>query len=347
MKKFLFSIFAFALLVPTSVGFAADEYFIGTVDSVEKKTDENFGEKEMLGVRLDNGDRANVEAGDIFPFSASKNFTSGDHVVLRKDEGEYVFMERYRLSGVMILLGFFFLGVFLIAGKRGIFALIGLLTSGAVIFFFLLPALGAGKSPILFGSISVVIIAISSILLAQGWKKSTFLALAGTLATIGFAFLFGEFAVRISFLYGIGDEHTLQNFLAGIGGGNFRGIFLVGILLGALGLLDDITNGQVAAVAEIADANPNLSRRELFARASNVGRAHLLSLINTLFLAYAGISLPLLLLFSTGDTPVWVLLNSEMIAEELSRTLVGSMALFLAVPLTTGIAAFVFGKKEK
>lgn len=348
MKKWILGVGFLVLFFSVSIAFAADEYFVGTVESVQKEDDKFVGEKEFLKVILENGDRTEVEAGDIFPESASKNFKPGDHIVVRRTEnGEYGFMERYRIPGVMTLLGVFLLGIFLIAGKRGIFALLGLVVSGGVIFLFLLPALAAGKNPLLFGGISVVIIGVSSILLAQGISKNTFLAIAGTLGTVGFAFLFGEFAVRISLLFGIGDGHSLQVFLAGIGGGNFRGILLVGILLGALGLLDDITNGQVAAASEIAKANPNLGRREIFVRASNVGRAHLLSLINTLFLAYAGVSLPLLLLFSLGDTPTWVLLNSEMIAEEIIRTIVGSMALFLAIPLTTALAAFFLGKKQQ
>jgi len=346
MKKWLYGIGFLVFFLPYFSVFAADEYFIGKVESVQKAEDEFFGEKEFLKVRLSNGDRTEVEAGDIFPESASKGFEPGNKIIVRRTEdGQYGFMERYRLTGMGTLFMIFFIGTGIIAGRRGIFALFGLATSAAVLFLFLFPALAKGQNPLVFGGISVVLIGISSILLAQGFRKNTVLAIAGTLGTIGFAFLFGEFAVRSAELFGLGSEQTLQVFLAGIGNGNFRGILLVGILLGALGLLDDITNGQVAAVSEIAQANPNLSRRELFVRASNVGRAHLLSLINTLFLAYAGVSLPLLLLFSTGETPVWVLLNSEMIAEEIVRTLVGSMALFLAIPFTTGISAFFLGKK--
>ena len=122
---------------------------------------------------------------------------------------------------------------------------------------------------------------------------------------------------------------------------------LGGIIIGALGVLDDITTAQTATIDELSKANHTLSQRELFTRGMSVGKEHVASLINTLALAYAGASLPILLLFYTNtDTPAWVTVNSEFIAEEIVRTLVGSMALLLAVPISSFLAAhaFAFGK---
>ena len=122
---------------------------------------------------------------------------------------------------------------------------------------------------------------------------------------------------------------------------NLRGLLLGGIILGALGVLDDITTGQAAAVDELRRANPAFPVRELYRRGLSVGTEHITSLVNTLFLAYAGASLPLFILFTIYDeAPLWVTLNSEFIAEELVRTLVGSVALILAVPITTILASF-------
>ena len=77
----------------------------------------------------------------------------------------------------------------------------------------------------------------------------------------------------------------------------------------------------------------------------SIGREHITSLVNTLALAYAGASLPMLLLFTVYQQPLWVTLNSEHIVEEVVRTVVGSLALTLAVPITTGIAAYWYGHR--
>ena len=123
-------------------------------------------------------------------------------------------------------------------------------------------------------------------------------------------------------------------------GVNLRGLLLGGMIIGCLGVLDDITTAQTAAVDEIRKANPNLTSKQLLQSGLSVGREHIASLINTLALAYAGASLPLLLLFQTNETfPLWVTLNSEFLAEEIVRTLVGSTTLLLAVPISTWCAA--------
>jgi uncharacterized membrane protein len=120
---------------------------------------------------------------------------------------------------------------------------------------------------------------------------------------------------------------------------NLRGLLLGGIVIGALGVLDDITTTQTAAINEIKRANPRMTRAQLYRSGLSIGREHIASLVNTLALAYAGASLPLLLLFwSDANAPWWVILNSESLVEEIVRTLVGSMTLTLAVPISTWFA---------
>jgi uncharacterized membrane protein len=127
---------------------------------------------------------------------------------------------------------------------------------------------------------------------------------------------------------------------------NLRGLLLGGIIIGVMGILDDITTAQTAVVEQIYHANPTLSARELYQRGSIVGREHILSLVNTLVLAYTGASLPLILLFKIYERPAWVTLNSEIIMEEIIRMLVGSITLIIAVPITTFIAAEYYSKKK-
>ena len=130
---------------------------------------------------------------------------------------------------------------------------------------------------------------------------------------------------------------------------DLRGLLLAGIVIGVLGVLDDVTTAQTAAIKEIAHVTGRIGVKPLFKKGLSVGREHIVSLVNTLALAYAGASLPLLLLFSMneGVIPVWLVLNGEMIAEEVVRTLVGSTVLVLAVPLSTLLAAWYYGGNSK
>ncbi len=153
-------------------------------------------------------------------------------------------------------------------------------------------------------------------------------------------------AVSFTHLFGMGSEESLF-ILGDLPGISLKGLLLGGIMLGLLGVLDDITTAQSAVVDELKQANQSLSFSELYRRGLSVGREHIASLINTLFLAYAGASLPLFLLFSLNQgQELWMIFNNEMIAEEIVRTLVGSTGLILAVPITTALAAYVFQKRS-
>ncbi len=189
-------------------------------------------------------------------------------------------------------------------------------------------------------------IATVSIYVAHGFNRRTSVAVGGTLISICIAIGTSLLFVWMGKLFGVGAEETLYLQTAGIGNINLQGLLLGGIIIGALGVLDDITTAQSAAVAEIADANPSLTSGELLKRGLSVGKEHITSLVNTLVLAYAGASFPALLLFVVYERPWWVVANTELIAEEIVRTLVGSIALMCAVPITTAIAARVFSVRK-
>ena len=147
-------------------------------------------------------------------------------------------------------------------------------------------------------------------------------------------------------LLGLGSEQAFYLQFGSLETVNLQGLLLGGIILGALGVLDDVATTQSATVEELKRANPNLSFQELYRGGSSVGREHITSLVNTLFLAYAGASLPVFLFFLTKKPqPRGGTLNTEFIAEEVIRTLVGSISLILAVPITTLLAAYYFSKK--
>jgi uncharacterized membrane protein len=188
-------------------------------------------------------------------------------------------------------------------------------------------------------------IALSVLYLTHGLGRTTTVAVAGTLTSLVLTGLLSLAAVGATRLSGASDE---SSFVLGQGHGvDLRGLLLAGILIGSLGVLDDVTVTQAATVEELATANPRYSARQLYSSATRVGRAHIASVINTIVLAYAGASLPLLVLIVALDDPLDQVLSDQLIATELVRSAVGTMGLIAAVPITTGVAAFAAARARR
>ena len=227
----------------------------------------------------------------------------------------------------------------LVAGRwHGLRALAGLVASLGVVVLFIVPALLEGRQPLLvalFGALAVMLLTIP---VAHGIGPKTIAATFGTtlslLLTLGLALLFTKLAHLTGFS---GDEITyLRTYVGDL---SIQGLLLAGVVIGALGVLDDVTVSQASTVMALRAANETLPFRELFTRATSVGRDHITATVNTLVLAYAGASLPILLTFSLGQAPFQEALNSEAVASQVIATLVGSIGLITAVPITTAVAA--------
>lgn len=291
-----------------------------------------------------------------YTFSATNydhlKLTKGDRVVLAKVSDargdNYYILDNYRLSTILLYALLFALAAVIFGRMRGAGSLLGLAASLAILMLFVVPRIIAGDNPLFISFIGSCAIAIVSLLLAHGFNRRAYVALAATLmalvAAFGLAILAGSFA----HLSGMGTEEAIYLQLSYLPDLNLRGLLLGGIVIGALGVLDDVTTAQVAAVEEIGLANASLGVGELYKRGISVGREHIAALVNTLVLAYAGASFPLFMLFALPDhPPLWVILNNENIVEEILRALVGGTALMLAVPISTAFAAAVFGSLPK
>jgi uncharacterized membrane protein len=343
-----------------------DEYFRGTVIAVlGEATEGESGLRQTtqrLKVRIDSGKEKGAEVASANSYDPdakiSRRVSVGTKVVVVKsaalneetgdfDQTRYIVADFYRLPLLGLVLLAFFLLVLYFGKKRGLMSFLGLLFSGVVIVWYVVPGIIAGRGPlsvILVGALAIVCV---SLFLAHGMNVRTGVAFVGTLLTLCGAAALATVVIGAGKLFGAGTEDAIYLQSGGTTAINIQGLLLGGIIIGMIGVLDDVTTGQSAAVDEIAKADPSLPFAELYRRGISVGNEHIASLVNTLVLTYAGVSLPLFLLFTLyRSQPLWALLNGEIIAEEVARTLLGSIALVLAVPLTTAIAAAVFSDRR-
>ncbi len=278
------------------------------------------------------------------------NARSGQRVLVilnQRPDGEImVFLaDRVRLTPLALLAALFVTTTLGVGRWQGLRALLGLLLSMIAIAGFILPQLLAGRNPMLITLVGMGTLMAVTLYLIQGWNlraHTAFLALIGSLSITAVLALIW---VGLTALTGFGSEETLYLQATGVTL-NMRGLLLAGIVIGASGVLDDVVLAQSVSVYEIAEANPSFNFREIYQRGMKIGNAHLASMVNTLVLAYASGALPLIILFALYTEPWYLTLNREFIAEEVVRTLVGSLGLLLAVPLTTAIAAWMARQVE-
>ncbi|MEX1112301.1 MAG: YibE/F family protein [Candidatus Andersenbacteria bacterium] len=335
-----------------------EEFYRGEVtEIISEQQEEEVGLNgarpftQEVRVRLTTGPRAGEEVTIQYGvLQEDQKLLLGDAVVIVNPaavtgtSGQVYVFEKYRLNLVLILLALFVILAVVFAGWRGITSMVGLGVSVAILALYVVPQIVGGANPLLVSMVASFAIAIISIYLAHGISKRTSVAVVSTLITIGLAIVLALGAVSFLGLSGSGSEEAYFLQTSPIENLNLKGLLLGAIIIGALGVLDDITTAQAAAVDEIRKADPKLTAADLFKRGMSVGREHITSLINTLALAYAGTALPALLLFTVYQRPLWVVANTEAITEEIVRTLVGSTALMVAVPITTFLAANILSK---
>ena len=293
-------------------------------------------------ITVENGDVAvannlKYKVNDRVIVTFSKNFEGNDYFYIT----DYI-----RRDSLLWLFIIFVLSAVVIAKWRGILSLVGMGISFLVIFSFILPKILSGSNPVEIAILGSLIIIPVSFFLSHGFNKKTIVAIAGTLIALIITGILANVFVEAAKLTGFASEEA--GFLQAARGGliNIKGLLLAGIIIGVLGVLDDITISQSAIVFQLKEANEKLKFNELYKRAMNVGQDHISSMVNTLVLVYTGAALPLLLLFIDNPHPFSEIVNYEIIADEIVRTLVGSIGLILAVPITTVIAALVAEKTK-
>lgn len=284
---------------------------------------------------------------DIQVISAS-SYNVGDKLWIQRTQDEngndFFNIQDFDREGYLIWLAIIFCAViFIIGRKKGFRALLSLVISFYIILKVVLEPILNGGNPLLWGLIGSFLILLVIIYLTEGWNKKSHIAIFSVFCSLLVTLLLSWLFTDLTRLHGLVNEEAM--FLIGLTKTpiDFQGLLLASILIGAVGVLDDVIVGQIEAVIQIKEANPNLPNKQVYISAYKVGNTHLGAIVNTLFLTYAGASLPLLLLFAIHQEPfisMSQIFNNELIATEVVRTLVGSIGIALSMPIATFFAAY-------
>ncbi len=307
--------------------------------NLSKNTNENNQEFEII-LDLNHDITAqnwNLEKGQKVIVSEFKFDTYSDFFIT----------DIYRNDVIIFFVIFYIIIVLIIGKKRGLGSLIGLFISILILFKFIIPLTLQGANPIFITLIGSIFILLPSIFLSHGFNKKTSIALVGTFIGLIITAILAIFAINSGHLTGLGSE---ESFMLANSANNInldmRSILFASIIIGGIGIIDDITVSQVGIIQEIHKENPNLSQTKLFKKAMNVGKDHIASMVNTLVLAYASASMPLVLILVSQNYSLNELITMETFAEEIIRTIVASSGLVLTLPITTYIASYYYAKQK-
>lgn len=296
------------------------------------------GSLENQTVVIEN-DHLKSKVGDTIYIQATKQI-DGTYILTSYDV--------YRVHWLIFYFVLFIVLTIWFGGMQGIRGLLSLFASVFVIFYIFLPELLAGGSPIVVSSVVASIIIILGSYVTHGFNRTTSAAVVGMLVTVLVTILLSLHSVAVMRFTGMSSDEAVYLTFNTQGLLDLKGLLLGGIIIGLLGILYDVAIGQAIIVEELLRSAPHLSVKKIFERAIRIGREHIGALVNNLALAYVGVSLPLLLLFYTSSASgPRAIMNREDIATEIARTLIGSIGLVLAVPITTFISIVLLRGKVK
>jgi len=296
------------------------------------------------------GQRVEILHGEMAMLTEGARVRAGDRVLLEHEagpDGELFYITDFVRWPALLGLTLLFAAAAVVVGRWvGFRALISMGLSVLALAGFIIPGIVSGNDPLMVCIIGSLLLMTASLYLVYGWTWKTHVALAGLTISLVVTGLLAVLFARWGHLAGFGSEEASYLVHLGQMQLDLRGVLLGGIVVGAVGVLDDVAVNQASATFELKRANPRLEWAELFRHSMVIGRDHIVSMTNTLLLAYAGASLPLFLLMASLDIPLAQTLNREFLAEEVVRTLVGSLGLILAVPVTSLLAGLVTRRHE-
>lgn len=340
------------------------EFYKALVLSIESQ-----GEKDFNGIKniyqevtlkvLDGPDKdkiIKIDNGGTISISAEQKVKAGETVVLTTIEGQepeqktYMIADKYRLSYLPFFVIAFIVLVLIVTGLKGVGSLLGLIISFAVIAFWIVPQIIQGHDPLGVSIVGSLVILIVTTYLAHGISKQTTVAFVATFISLCVTALLAIVSVGLTKMTGMGSEESYSlQFNPITANINTKGLLLGGVIIGTLGALNDVTTTQAATIFELAKSEKNIKLMELAKRGFGVGKEHILSMVNTLLIAYAGSSLVIFIILALNpqNHPLWVVINTETIFGEIIRAVVGSFGLILAVPLVTVLASWYLTTKKR
>lgn len=345
----------FSLILPIKVSATEqrDQYVKAQVEDVLREETSRINGTSLLrqevSLRLLNTGII-VQSEIEFPSQSNQILKKGQMVVVNPqivdDQTVYPIVDLYRVPSILFLAALFVLVTLFVTTKKGALSFVSLIGSALILFMFTVPQLLSGSQSFFVVLISSLLISAIVVYPTHGLTALSHTAVACMVITLTAVSILSTIVVDLTKLSGAGSEEAVFLQLDPSLKLNLRSLLLGGIILATLSVLDDSVISQISVVRELKHANPKLHGRDLFLRAMEVGKDHVSTLVNTLFLAYAGSSLPLFLLFTQSSLPWWAALNDQLVAEEVVRTLVGSIGLVLSIPLTTAVATLVVSRRK-
>ncbi len=361
IKLTLYSIFTLTLAFPVITKAADNDTFsefkipAQVLQVIDQQQSTDQGESNLtqtLDLKIESGIDQNkvVQAKNNNSYVAGqRQYRPGDKVFLVSEQNAenktifYVY-DYNRLSPLLWLFLLFIAVTVMIGRIRGVTSFIGMACSFLIIFYFVLPQILGGANSFLIAIIAALLIVPITFYLSHGLNRKTTAAIIGTMITLIIVGLISTISVETSHMTGSASEEVNTLLLEKPGVINVKELLLAGIIISLLGILNDITISQAAIVYKLKEVSPELKFTNIFSKAMDIGRDHIASVVNTLVLVYAGAALPLLLLFLNNPAPFTEIINEEFMAEEILRTLVASIGIVIAVPLTTLITTFIVTK---
>ena len=361
LKNFFILFLIFSPIFVFASSDKADEVFKARVveilneKSVVSDQGTNILQQNLRLIGID-GDRIGKEyffqGIDSYQVLKNANYKEGDNVLLLESfdadgNAQYYVVDYVRTKTIYYLLFVFILTIVLVGKLKGLRSILSLVLTFIVIVKYIIPQILLGASPLFVTIIGSVLILFFIIYVTEGFKKISHLAVLSIIISLLISVFLSWFFVLSANLSGIFSEEIASLSLINGVTINFQGLLLAGIIIGLLGVLDDVVIAQISTVEQLYLTDKNQSRKAIFSKAYKVGISHISSMTNTLFLAYAGASLPLLVLLVSGDSvfgTAFDAINNEQIATEIVRTLSGSIGLILSVPISTVLAVYWYKK---
>lgn len=340
------------LIFQPSQVFASDSsFYFATVKEIsrESKTSNSDGKviktSQTLKLEITSKDQKGqtVTSENSSEYDKIRLYKKGDKVILYQttnpeNQTVFVIADNNRLNSLGLLLVIFIIVTLLITKTKGLGAFLGMIISFLIIFLFTLPKLNQGANPFFIAVTTSLLIIPATFYSSHGFNKKTTYATIGTIISLAITIIVAQIFVDLSQLTGFASEEAGFLSTSSQTPINIKSLLLAGIIIGTLGVLDDITVSQASIVLKLHKTKPDLKTTDLYQQSMSIGKDHIASMVNTLILVYTGASLPLLLLFINNPENPLYLINHEIIAEEIVRTLVSSLGLVIAVPITTFIS---------